>query len=139
MTLRIRRATPRDAETLRALHVLTFPADDHEDYLDGFWWIAEDAGEPCAFAGMRDAITMPGAMYLSRCGVLASHRGRGIQRTLLSRRIAHAKRNQALAAISTTLNNIASSNNLIRAGFRLYRPEDPWGSQGTLYWLKELQ
>lgn len=135
--LAYRRASARDAETLRALHTLTFPSDTHEDYSSGLWWIVEDAGEPVAFAGMREARTEPWAIYLSRCGVLPSHRGRGIQRELLKRRLTQAKRHFHVV-ITTTLNNIPSANNLIRAGFRLYMPVDPWGSDQTLYWRKDF-
>lgn len=138
MTLRTLKVSAAHAETLRALHVLTFPDDDHEDYLDGHWWIVYDAGAPVAFAGMRQAVTSERSVYLSRCGVLASHRGQGIQRTLLRRRLAYAKSLWS-RAISTTYQNRQSANNLIGAGFRLYDPETPWGSDGTLYWAKEFK
>lgn len=138
MTLRILRARAQHAETLRALHTLTFPNDDHEDYLVGAWWIVWDNGEPVAFAGCRPSVTEDEVIYLSRCGVLASHRGRAIQRRLLQRRLDYARSLCAVACISTTYLNTPSANNLIRAGFRLYDPEAPWGSVGTCYWRKEI-
>lgn len=139
MTLRVLRARPEHAETLRALHTLTFPLDDHEDYSQGHWWIVWDGYEPVAFAGMRPAITDPRASYLSRCGVMTSHRGQGLQQKLLAGRLRHAKALGFSRAISTTYQNTVSANNLIRAGFRLYDPPSPWGSEGTLYWRKEFQ
>jgi len=39
---------------------------------------------------------------------------------------------------SDTTDNIVSANNFIRAGYRLYQPQDPWGWPQTLYWLKTL-
>lgn len=138
MTLRVLRASAKHAEVLRALHTLTFPHDDHEDYDSGYWWIVWDGCEPVAFAGMRQAITGPGAVYLSRCGVLRSHRGQGLQTVLLRRRLTHAKREGFEGAISTTYLNTVSANNLIRAGFRLYDPVTPWGLKGTCYWHKAL-
>ena len=139
MTLRILRARPNQVETLRALHTLTFPCDDHEDYSSGAWWIVWDGYEPVAFAGMRGAVTEDQAFYLSRCGVLKSHRGLRLQGRLLRKRLDHARSLDADVCISTTYQNTASANNLIRAGFRLYDPESPWGSAGTLYWRKDFQ
>jgi len=138
VTLRVLRASAKHAETLRALHTLTFPHDDHEDYSAGAWWIVWDHGEPVAFAGCRPAVTEDETVYLSRCGVLPSHRGRAIQRRLLQRRLTYARSLCARACISTTYLNTPSANNLIRAGFRLYDPEAPWGSFGTCYWRKDL-
>ena len=40
---------------------------------------------------------------------------------------------------SDTTDNIVSANNFIRAGYRLYQPQDPWGWPQTLYWLKTLE
>jgi len=138
VTLRVLRASAKHVETLRALHTLTFRHDAHEDYLDGSWWIVWDGPEPVAFCGMRQSGTEAGSVYLSRCGVLASHRGRGLQRRLLRTRLAEAKRLGYRAAITTTYLNTASANNLIRSGFRLYDPETPWGVGATCYWRKGL-
>jgi phage terminase large subunit len=37
---------------------------------------------------------------------------------------------------SDTTDNVPSANNFIRAGYRLYRPQCPWGWPQTLYWRK---
>jgi phage terminase large subunit len=37
-----------------------------------------------------------------------------------------------------TTDNVVSANNFIRAGYRLYRPQDPWAWPNTLYWRKVL-
>jgi hypothetical protein len=34
--------------------------------------------------------------------------------------------------------NVASANNFIRAGYRLYEPQSPWGWPRTLYWRKSI-
>ncbi|WP_454626177.1 phage terminase large subunit [Bradyrhizobium cenepequi] len=34
--------------------------------------------------------------------------------------------------------NIASANNFIRAGYRLYQPQAPWAWPHTLYWRKTM-
>ena len=41
--------------------------------------------------------------------------------------------------ISDTTNNLVSANNFIRAGYRLYRPQDPWAWPNTLYWRKSIK
>ena len=40
---------------------------------------------------------------------------------------------------SDTTDNIVSANNFIRAGYRLYQPQIPWGWPNTLYWKKTIQ
>jgi phage terminase large subunit len=40
---------------------------------------------------------------------------------------------------SDTTDNLASANNFIRAGYRLYRPQYPWGWPNTLYWRKSIR
>jgi GNAT superfamily N-acetyltransferase len=140
VTLRIARASSKHTETLRALHTLTFPLDEHEDYTAGWWWIVWAGVEPIAFAGMRGATSEDHAIYFSRCGVLLPYRGMGIQRQLLARRLSAAKRFSYRACITTTIvSNTPSSNNLIRAGFRLYDPEAAWGGETTLYWRKDFE
>jgi phage terminase large subunit len=39
---------------------------------------------------------------------------------------------------SDTTANVASANNFIRAGYRLFEPQDPWGWPHTLYWRKYI-
>ncbi|HUN97328.1 MAG TPA: hypothetical protein VMU69_13995 [Bradyrhizobium sp.] len=38
--------------------------------------------------------------------------------------------------VSDTTDNVASANNFIRAGYRLYEPQYPWAWPHTLYWRK---
>jgi GNAT superfamily N-acetyltransferase len=126
-------------ETLAAIHTLTLPGDDHPDYEQGWWWIVFEGKEAVGFAGSRYAGTEANAVYFARCGVLAGHRGHGLQRRLLTTRIRHARTVNAKAVITTTYENPASGNNLIRAGFRLYQPVKPWGCDGTNYWRLALR
>jgi len=34
--------------------------------------------------------------------------------------------------------NIASANNFIRAGYRMYQPQYPWAFPNTLYWREAI-
>jgi len=40
--------------------------------------------------------------------------------------------------VGPPLDNVASANNLIKAGFKLYRPEKPWSFVNALYWRKRI-
>lgn len=117
--------------------------------LYGHWWLGAEPNEaPVAFAGYVDLgfpdlndtrfAREPGVGYLKRCGVLSGFRG-GLQRRFLRVREAHAKRLGLTRMITDTTENIASSNNLISAGYKLYTPEEPWAFNNSLYWYKELQ
>jgi hypothetical protein len=50
-----------------------------------------------------------------------------------------AKRNGWNLLVSDTTRNIASANNFIRAGYRLYQPDHPWAFTDTLYWRKIIR
>jgi GNAT superfamily N-acetyltransferase len=126
------------AETLTDLHDSTFgnsaPQVEPEE---GYWWIAYHGNEPVAFAGMKKANSTEAAAYMSRSGVLREHRGHGLQVRLLRVREALARRLGWTKAFSDTTCNIPSSNNLIRAGYRLF-DADPWAFEHSLYWIKDL-
>jgi phage terminase large subunit len=40
---------------------------------------------------------------------------------------------------SDTTDNLASANNFIRAGYRLYLPQTPWAWPSSLYWRKSMR
>jgi len=54
----------------------------------------------------------------------------------MSRMEYRTRRNGWSCVVSDTTNNLASANNFIRAGYRLFQPEYPWGWTNTLYWRK---
>lgn len=115
-----------------------FPEDSLEDPGRGYWWVLTAGREPAGFCSIRDVKDTPGVGYLSRAGVLPTHRGRGLQRRLIRVRLRKARNVGWTRVITTTYDNPASSNNLIACGFRLYVPETPWGVEGTLYWTRTL-
>ena len=124
--------------TLNTLDRECFPVDELCSK-DGFWWLAyDDKGKAIAFAGYRIPRLEPKVGYLCRAGVTWKHRGKGIQRDLIRVRVAHARKSGLTHLITDTTENTASANNLIRAGFELYRPDNPWSMTEALYWIKEL-
>lgn len=108
-----------------------------------FWWIAYSNREPAAFAALAEAYATPNLGYLKRAGVLPEHRGKGLQLRLIRVREAYARKLGCTGMITDTTNNPASANTLIKAGYRLYQPANPWAftcdmGQHSLYWEKNL-
>lgn len=104
----------------------------------GWWWLAFNRSEPVAFAGMRPSYQWGNAIYLSRCGVLREYRGLALQQRLIRVRQRHARSLGVDWLITDTRQNPVSSNNLIREGFLLFEPSEPWGHKDALYWRKKL-
>jgi phage terminase large subunit len=48
------------------------------------------------------------------------------------------RRNGWNVVVSDTTDNLVSANNFIRAGYKLFRPKEPWAWPHTLYWRKFL-
>jgi GNAT superfamily N-acetyltransferase len=152
MRYRLRRADPMDADdvaSLRDLHRATFedtaPLKDPGGSLifeKGAWWLMhpEDTEfDPIGFCGVVPSTYGAEYAYLKRGGILSAHRGQGLQGRLIRVRCDWARRKGFRWAITETGNdNVASSNSLIRAGFRPFWPEVPWGVKTALYLRKPL-
>ena len=127
------------AEILGDLHRLTFFDSAAVPQFDlGAWWLTYDGTEAVAFAGVVPSTLVRNSGYLCRIGVLQQHRGQGLQRRMMRAIEVHARRICWDCIVSDTTNNRRSANNFIRAGYRLYDPEVPWGWTNTLYWRKRL-
>ena len=142
LSYQIREVDGRDdeiADMLTELHRLTFfggaPMPSFEW---GHWWMAYHDAEPVAFAGLVPSTHVRNAGYFCRVGVLSSHWGRRLQLRLMRAMERRARRNGWGCVVSDTTANIASANNFIRAGYRLYQPQYPWAFPDTLYWRKSL-
>lgn len=107
---------------------------------DSMWWLVLDAhGEPAAYCALARHSAGGRTGYLSRAGVLPEHRGHGLQAAMIRVREDRARR-IGFNALVTNVNpeNVASANNLIDAGFRLYRPGVLWDGEGRLYLRKVI-
>lgn len=105
----------------------------------GHHWVVYDNSDPVGFACLVQSTLAPDVGYLKRAGILAKYRGRGLQRKLIKVREAQARRNGWTQMITdTAFHNVQSSNNLIRAGYRLFEPGWRWGLTTGLYWVKDL-
>jgi GNAT superfamily N-acetyltransferase len=102
-------------------------------------------GWPCTrpsrsvFAGVIPSTRADNAGYFSRVGVLRKHCGHGLQLRMMRAIEARARAYGWSCVVSDTTDNIASANNFIRAGYRLYQPQHPWAWPNTLYWRKSIK
>ena len=114
---------------------LSSPYRSHNTY----WWIAYDGKVIAGYAGL-EIYQEREVAFLCRCGVIASHRGNGIQRRLIRVRERQARIEGMKRCVTyTSPCNYPSANNLIRCGYRLYKPEYPYGVANALYFQKHLQ
>jgi GNAT superfamily N-acetyltransferase len=127
-----------EASLLLYLQLKCLPHDQPLESDSGFWWIAYEGELAVAFAAMSQSHRWTDTGYLSRSGVLPSHRGQGLQKRLLRVRERKARSLGWNWLITDTWCNPASSNSLISCGFRLFEPSHPWGLPDALYWRKAL-
>ena len=139
MKLRIRQT--KDVNAVHSLDSTVFSYKDHHPVNtdEGVWWIVYDGKTPVAYAGAI-FLKEKNRVYLCRAGVLPEYRGLGLQRQLIRKRLAWAKSCGVSTVITyTDLDNVFSSNNLIACGFKLYKPDLPWGnSDDALYWTRKV-
>lgn len=137
--MEIRKVTlnQKSQEDLEWLDRLSFPADNPYPKKGAEWWIAYD-GETCvAFAGLKNVGHETG--FLCRVGVIKAYRGQGLQQRLIRVREKHARREGFKFLVTYTSPwNLKSANSLIRTGFRLYQPQNPYAMDGALYFRKGL-
>jgi len=140
---RIREVDGNDDEitdTLTDLHRLTFfESATVPEFEQGHWWLAYHGRLAVAFAGVIPSTRVHNAGYFCRVGVIRSHCGNALQLRLMRASECRARRKGWSCIVSDTTDNLVSANNFIRAGYRLYRPECPWGWPNTLYWRKSLR
>lgn len=106
---------------------------------DGYWWLVHQGVALIAFAGMVPFEPFPRIGYLKRAAVLPEHRGNGLQARLIALREERARASTDWTDLvtETSLENPASGNSFVRAGYRLVEPERPWAKE-TLFWKKAL-
>jgi len=131
---RIREVDGQDDEVsdaLADLHRLTFFGGAPIPRFDwGYWWLAYREATPVAFAGVVPSTHVRSAGYICRVGVLKPHCGRSLQLRLMRTMELRALRNGWSCMVSDTTQNIASANNFIRAGYRLYQATISMGVSG---------
>ena len=124
------------------LDQLCFPSDYRPVLENSLWWVVWCGKEPVGYAGLRvcEGAQNKGLGFLSRAGVIAKHRGRGLQKRLIRAREAEA-RALGLKEIVTYVAhwNCASINSLAACGYKHYRPATKWGGKEAVYLRKRLR
>ena len=105
----------------------------------GHWWLVHLEHQTVGFAGMVPFEPFPRTGYFKRAAILKDHRGNGLQERLMTVRLTKAREaTDWLRIVSEChVENIASANNFIRAGFLLVEAERPWDKE-SLVWAKDL-
>ena len=131
-------SSPEHYVEIVRLHKECFPEDDMYLPEKGCWWVIYSFMKPVAFAGMVPIKGDDTSYYMCRAGVTRKHRGNGLQQRLIRVRIQKARQLGLTRLVTSTYCNPISSNNLIKAGFRMFTPVKGWGAIGTNYWTKGI-
>jgi hypothetical protein len=127
------------ADTLADLHRLTsFDSAPVPAFDWGHWWLAFHERLPVGFAGVVPSTRAQNSGYFCRVGVLKKHCGHGLQLRWMRTMETRARQIGWESILSDTTDNLASANNFIKTGYRLYQPHFPWGWPNTLYWRKSI-
>lgn len=106
---------------------------------ENIWWIMYHDSDAIGFASISPSRTYPViGVYLSSAGILPKYRGMGLQKRLIRVRLRYAKALGKKWAISETVLNPSSANNLIACGFRSFQPDNPWSYKDAHYWRCKL-
>jgi len=139
--IRIRRAVGLDDDP--GIEAVTKACFSHGEWraldsADAVWVATAYHGQILGYACVR-GIASQATAYLSLSAVEPASRGQGIQRRLILARLRWARENHFAWAITYTAEkNLASANSLIKAGFKLYLPAEPWGLPHAMYWRRRL-
>ena len=118
-----------------------FPSDHRPVLENSLWWVVWHGKEPVGYAGLRvcEGTQNAGLGFLSRAGVVAKHRGKGLQRRLIRAREAEARALGLKELVTYVAHwNCASINSLAACGYRHYRPATKWGGKEAVYLRKQL-
>lgn len=149
MTFVIKRADIRNPVTndiINGMQSAIFTARDWPGapkWTHGDWFIAYARKDgkliEAGYGGLIPSQNWHGTGYLCSAGVLPEYRGQGLQKRLITKRVERAaERGWRWLITYTSVDNAASANSLINAGFRLYVPKRPWAGAAFAYWRKDL-
>lgn len=127
----------RDLDYNKALYARGLPDDPWVGDHHTFWVARTPDGEPVGFCS---AVFLPHetGIFLSSAVVFRAFRGSGLQRRMIQRRLAWAKRHGATHAVTYTIvGNWPSVASLLRCGFHAYDPHWAWVGRAW-YFKREL-
>jgi GNAT superfamily N-acetyltransferase len=124
-----------------ALDEICFPEDYRVNIVGALWWIVWHKKEAVGYAGLRPC-QLPsnaGVGFLNRVGVVAKHRGNGLQKRLIRVRESAARSHGMTEIVTYCMGwNCASVNSLISCGYKFYRPATRYGGADAVYLRKTL-
>jgi len=125
---------------IQGLQLVCMPSDEIYPIAGSMWWVAWSGHCLAGFGGLKRLEHEPSVGFLCRAGVLDTYRGKGLHRRIIRVRVSAAKRLSLDYVTTYTLSlNAASSNNLIREGFKTYSPPWLWAGKGVVYWIRDLR
>ncbi len=127
-----------DTDLIKELQKECFPYDKIYITDECLWWVCYWNNKPVGFYGWEPMKNKPFNVYICRCGVIPSHRGRRLQKKMASVALLCAKNMGYRRAVSDTRQNPPSANSFISSGFKTFTPEDPWSFKDSIYWYKIL-
>jgi hypothetical protein len=126
-------------EHLNSLSPEIFPTLTARHLERGHWWLVYAGDDAVGFAGLVPMTPFPNVGYLKRCLVRSGHHGHGLQHRLMAARELKARQLGWTMLVSECLeSNSFSARNFARAGFIQVIPEQKWGAEGSVYWVKVL-
>jgi hypothetical protein len=124
-----------------ALDEICFPTDYRVNVDGAMWWIVWHGKEAVGYAGLRPC-QLPcnaGVGFLNRVGVVAKHRGNGLQKRLIRVREAAARAMKMSELVTYCMGwNCASVNSLVACGYKFYGPATKYGGAQAVYLRKKL-
>ena len=119
-------------------HLRDFWGIPRPDWLTSksYWWVVYSGQNWIGYSAFR--IHDEESVYLGPTFVKAEHRGKGLQKILINKRVNMAKKMGFQKIITSTLMTAySSSNNLIKCKFHL-RPAWFELESETLYWQRDI-
>ena len=126
------------AAIVAMLHAKLFPKTQFPSPHYGDWWVVYFGNEPVGFSHLVQSTHYPDGGYFSRVGVLPPHRGNGLQARLMIAAEIRARSFGWGMMYSDTRRAPYSAANFEKLKYSRFKPENPWGQPGTVYWRKEL-
>lgn len=140
MKISIRRT--EDTEACLDVDCVCFPHENDSIGLkDLDSWVLWGAFAGSEMVGYCATQVLPdrGTIYLCRAAVLPHARGQGLQRRMVSVRLAHGRKQGYQYAITYVhVDNLASANTLIKSGFTLYEPTQDWKDRKFIFLRRPL-
>ena len=137
MSSKIRIKLTRNLNLIKKMDDECFPGEKLDDLHEHIWFIAFVDGEPAGYAALK--IWSGNVGFLSRVGVLARFRGKGLQKKLIRSRERYGKKRGVKVMVTYTWQYASySPNSLISCGYKIYRPRNAWAGPHWLYFQRKI-